>query len=452
VPPQVSKVARDAFSPLDVDSNHDIHERKVKKDKDYVELKKKCNKALQDLDKNPLASDMRSKIKTLRGQVNSLHNEYIRLVLKENKWVNYEQTMSTLHARVKDLESKREKLKLLSKKPLSLRLNLSSSHSKPLTSKLCVCEGRLYGCYFDYPGGICLLPLSAINTALMLSFEVARICLDSFFVIRCPKNIPSSTLKEHFLGLSFKLIARSLSKNTPSLVKRLSFLHLFPPSGFGDILCSILKGSPLTIIVFETPVRWAVVHAKTLALAFRRSCNFILVFVVLPSKALLLKAKSSPSRIQQGESLNTMDFSAYHEDWGFDWCCAFFSFLTFAQLVSDTDLCHVRSLHENGNIWSCLVTICFWATMEVRENPVIRSPIGREPVHAFLSFVVVPRGDGRKVPQERGYHSEPGEGVVAANMEVVIGGNSLVLTFCMGIGVEKRGGGVIYLSFVMLQK
>ncbi|GKD88888.1 hypothetical protein Tco_1364395, partial [Tanacetum coccineum] len=42
--------------------------------------------------------------------------------------------------------------------------------------------------------------------------------------------------------------------------------------------------------------------------------------------------------------------------------------------------------------------------------------------------------------------------VVAANMEVVMSGSSLVLTFCMGIGVEKPGGGVISLSFVMLKK
>ncbi|GKC26691.1 hypothetical protein Tco_1033985, partial [Tanacetum coccineum] len=89
-----------------------IREREVKKDKACVELEKNCNEALQDLDKNPLVSDMRSKIKTLQGQVNGLHNEYNRLVLEEKKWANYEQTLSTLRTRVKDLESKREKLKI----------------------------------------------------------------------------------------------------------------------------------------------------------------------------------------------------------------------------------------------------------------------------------------------------------------------------------------------------
>nr|GEW26866.1 hypothetical protein [Tanacetum cinerariifolium] len=89
-----------------------IQEREVKNDKAYAELEKNCNEALQDLDKNPLVFDMRSKIETMQGQVNGLHNEYIRLMLEERKLANYEQTLPTLHARVKDLESEREKLKI----------------------------------------------------------------------------------------------------------------------------------------------------------------------------------------------------------------------------------------------------------------------------------------------------------------------------------------------------
>ncbi|GJS81021.1 hypothetical protein Tco_0747562 [Tanacetum coccineum] len=88
-----------------------IRERKVKRDKAYAELEKKCNEALQDLDKNPLVSDMRSEIETLQGQVNGLHNEYGRLLLEERKWANYEQTLSLLHAKVKGLEPERKRLK-----------------------------------------------------------------------------------------------------------------------------------------------------------------------------------------------------------------------------------------------------------------------------------------------------------------------------------------------------
>ncbi|GKB44615.1 hypothetical protein Tco_0889557 [Tanacetum coccineum] len=65
-----------------------IREREIKRDKAYAELEKKCNEALQDLDKNPLVSDMHSEIKTLQGQ-----------------------TLSILHAKVEGLESKKERLK-----------------------------------------------------------------------------------------------------------------------------------------------------------------------------------------------------------------------------------------------------------------------------------------------------------------------------------------------------
>ncbi|GKE15462.1 hypothetical protein Tco_1423039, partial [Tanacetum coccineum] len=63
-----------------------IRDREVKRDKAYVELEKKCNKALQDLDKNHLVSDTRSEIETLEVQVNGLHNEYGRLLIEERKW------------------------------------------------------------------------------------------------------------------------------------------------------------------------------------------------------------------------------------------------------------------------------------------------------------------------------------------------------------------------------
>ncbi|GKB46160.1 hypothetical protein Tco_0896913 [Tanacetum coccineum] len=61
----------------------DIHDRAymrqvLDKDRAYAELERKCNEALQDLDKNPLVSDMRAKIKDLQGQVDGLHNSLKR--------------------------------------------------------------------------------------------------------------------------------------------------------------------------------------------------------------------------------------------------------------------------------------------------------------------------------------------------------------------------------------
>ncbi|GJV66365.1 hypothetical protein Tco_1477193 [Tanacetum coccineum] len=62
-----------------------IHDRAyMRQDKAYAELERKCNKALQDLDKNPLVSDMR---------------------------INYEQTLSILRAKVEGLELEKERLK-----------------------------------------------------------------------------------------------------------------------------------------------------------------------------------------------------------------------------------------------------------------------------------------------------------------------------------------------------
>ncbi|GJZ36422.1 hypothetical protein Tco_0582613 [Tanacetum coccineum] len=88
-----------------------MREREIKKDKEYAELEKKSNEALQDLDKNPLISDMRAEIETLQSQVNGLHSEYSRLILEEKKWINYKQTLSTLRAKVKGLTSKGKRLK-----------------------------------------------------------------------------------------------------------------------------------------------------------------------------------------------------------------------------------------------------------------------------------------------------------------------------------------------------
>ncbi|GJT92530.1 reverse transcriptase domain-containing protein [Tanacetum coccineum] len=92
-------------------STDTIREREVAKDKAYAELERKCNEDLQDLDKIPLVLDMRSEIETLQGQVDGLHSEYRRLVLKEKKWVNYEQTLSILRTKFEGLESEKERLK-----------------------------------------------------------------------------------------------------------------------------------------------------------------------------------------------------------------------------------------------------------------------------------------------------------------------------------------------------
>ncbi|GKE03969.1 hypothetical protein Tco_1395987, partial [Tanacetum coccineum] len=125
---QASKVAGDASTPFDVDSDPDIHEfpsarelkdatdchwvvayvtppswkqhlrdisieqlcdihdraymqREIKRDTAYAELEKKYNESLQDLDKNPLVFDMRSEIETL--QVEGFKSKRERLKASE---------------------------------------------------------------------------------------------------------------------------------------------------------------------------------------------------------------------------------------------------------------------------------------------------------------------------------------------------------------------------------
>ncbi|GKA62133.1 hypothetical protein Tco_0761652 [Tanacetum coccineum] len=55
-----------------------------------------------------------------RSQVNGLQSEYSRLILEEKKWINYEQTLSTLRAKVEGLRSKGKRRVAELKKPFVL--------------------------------------------------------------------------------------------------------------------------------------------------------------------------------------------------------------------------------------------------------------------------------------------------------------------------------------------
>ncbi|GJR70413.1 hypothetical protein Tco_0016478 [Tanacetum coccineum] len=70
-PPSALKKARASYDA--------IQEREIEKDKAYAELERKCNEALQDLDKNPLVLDIRAEIQTLQGQVDGLHIKGLEL-------------------------------------------------------------------------------------------------------------------------------------------------------------------------------------------------------------------------------------------------------------------------------------------------------------------------------------------------------------------------------------
>ncbi|GJT13142.1 putative reverse transcriptase domain-containing protein [Tanacetum coccineum] len=143
VPPQASKVFGNASDPLDVDSVPNIHELKDSIDCHWIvahvtppswkqHLKKISLEKLCDIhDKaymrqavlnNMLNNRTRKLMSTLskardscdaiqKRKVDRLHGEYSRLVLEENKWVNYEQTLFVLCSKVEGLEFERERLK-----------------------------------------------------------------------------------------------------------------------------------------------------------------------------------------------------------------------------------------------------------------------------------------------------------------------------------------------------
>ncbi|GKF17198.1 hypothetical protein Tco_0062116, partial [Tanacetum coccineum] len=93
-----------------------IRARELDKDRAYAELERNCNEALQDLDKNPCISDMRAEIKDLQGQVDGLHSEYNRLTLEDKKWIDYEQTLSSLRVKIKGINSlKQDRAAVVSK-------------------------------------------------------------------------------------------------------------------------------------------------------------------------------------------------------------------------------------------------------------------------------------------------------------------------------------------------
>ncbi|GJX60719.1 hypothetical protein Tco_0292109 [Tanacetum coccineum] len=88
----------------------ELRERETAKYKAYSDLEKKCNEALQDLEKNSLVLDIRAEISTLQSEVERMQGEYSRLVLEEKKWVNYTQTLSALQSKMSELERERERL------------------------------------------------------------------------------------------------------------------------------------------------------------------------------------------------------------------------------------------------------------------------------------------------------------------------------------------------------
>nr|GEU51348.1 uncharacterized mitochondrial protein AtMg00810-like [Tanacetum cinerariifolium] len=111
---------------------YDIYDKAYtarEKDKAYANLEMRCNDALQDIEKNSLM-----------------------LVLEEKKWVSYEQTLSILRSKVKEVAPLEV---LLSKKLKSLCLKHAPSSFKPSSFKAPNPTSLRTPCrrYFDLPNG-----------------------------------------------------------------------------------------------------------------------------------------------------------------------------------------------------------------------------------------------------------------------------------------------------------
>ncbi|GJR95769.1 hypothetical protein Tco_0267943 [Tanacetum coccineum] len=120
-----SEAAREPPDPLDVDSDPDLHELKDSTDCYWVvvydnAMNQRTNELMSSFLEARTAYDTireRDKKKdniaeaaTLQEQVEKLHGEYSRLVVKQKKWVNYEQTLASLCSKVECLEAQRKRL------------------------------------------------------------------------------------------------------------------------------------------------------------------------------------------------------------------------------------------------------------------------------------------------------------------------------------------------------
>nr|GEX21083.1 hypothetical protein [Tanacetum cinerariifolium] len=186
------------------------------KDKAYAKLERKCNEALQDLDKNPLIFDMRAEIKAFLKQdraavvsrvspdtaMKLIHSDDLEVAAMEEPFVlekmsGYRPSSKEVYDQAGDaLENASYPFQaeyfvnlyasleqLLSKKHPLLRPTLSASRSKPLSSKEVVVSSGVIsaGLMFDSSSPLeCLCFLDNVNLAFQLLF-VMGFCYQGYF-------------------------------------------------------------------------------------------------------------------------------------------------------------------------------------------------------------------------------------------------------------------------------
>ncbi|GJX92570.1 hypothetical protein Tco_0347156 [Tanacetum coccineum] len=82
-------------------------------DREYKDLRLKCEATMVDFDNNPTVNILRQKIKSLSGEVKEHKASMDWMLLESQKWVGYQENLATLELKVTSLETEKGKLEAI---------------------------------------------------------------------------------------------------------------------------------------------------------------------------------------------------------------------------------------------------------------------------------------------------------------------------------------------------
>ncbi|GKD91671.1 hypothetical protein Tco_1367178 [Tanacetum coccineum] len=88
-------------------------ERGMARDREYKELRLKCEATIVDFDNNPTINILRQKIKSLSGGVKEHKASMDWMLLESQKWFGYQENLATLELKVTSLETEKVKLEAI---------------------------------------------------------------------------------------------------------------------------------------------------------------------------------------------------------------------------------------------------------------------------------------------------------------------------------------------------
>ena len=84
--------------------------KEKERDREFDDLKAKCEEAMEEIEKNPLVQDLRSDIQGLEKKLKDARSEFKRLRVEEAKIGGYKEEIATLESKCEGLETERTKL------------------------------------------------------------------------------------------------------------------------------------------------------------------------------------------------------------------------------------------------------------------------------------------------------------------------------------------------------